>query len=167
MFSFPLIEGNKNEQLKNVYSITVTESLAKTLFGTEDPVGKMIRIDSVDNFTVTGVLKNLPPNTRFDFEYLLPWSYYDKPGHGFANETESWLSNNTSTFVLLKPNTNVAAFNEKFKDITKHVTGHNDVWTQFLFPLSKWHLYADFENGKLAAVLKLSGFLALLLYLFY
>lgn len=148
MFSFPLNEGNKSEQLKNVYSISITETLAKKLFGTEDAVGKIIRIDSVDNFTVTGVLKNLPPNTRFDFEYLLPWSYYDKLGHGFANETESWLSNNTSTFVLLKPHTNFTAFDEKIKDITKRYTGRNDVWTQFLFPLSKWHLYAEFENGK-------------------
>jgi ABC-type antimicrobial peptide transport system permease subunit len=148
MFSFPLIEGNKNEQLKNVYSISITESLAKKLFGTEDAVGKIIRIDSVDNFTVTGVLKDLPPNTRFDFEYLLPWSYYDKLGHGFANETESWLSNNTSTFVLLKPHTNVATFEAKIKDITKRYTGHNDVWTQFLFPLNQWHLYSEFENGK-------------------
>jgi len=148
MFSFPLIEGNKNEQLKNVYSIAITEKLAKKLFNNENAIGKIIKIDSIDNFTVTGILKDLPSNTRFSFEYLLPWSYYDKLGHGFANETESWLSNNTSTFILLKPNTNIAVFNEKIKDMTKHYTGRNDVWTHFLFPLSEWHLYADFENGK-------------------
>jgi putative ABC transport system permease protein len=148
MFSFPLIEGNKYEQLRNVYSITITDELAKKLFGNENAIGKIIRIDSVDNFTVTGVLKDLPSNTRFNFEYLLPWSYYDKLGHGYANETEAWLSNNTSTFVLLKPNTNVTAFNEKIKDITKRYTGRSDVWTQFLFPLKQWHLYAEFENGK-------------------
>jgi putative ABC transport system permease protein len=148
MFSFPLTEGNTNEQLKNEYSITLTEKFAKKLFGTADAIGKIIRIDSIDHFTVTGVLKDLPPNTRFDFEYLLPWVYYDKLGHGWANETESWLSNNTFTYVLLKPYTNVAAFNEKIKDITKRYTGRSDVWTHFLFPLSKWHLYAAFENGK-------------------
>ena len=64
MFSFPLSEGNKNEQLNNVYSITITENLAKKLFGNEDAIGKIIRIDSVDNFTVTGILKDLPSNTR-------------------------------------------------------------------------------------------------------
>jgi len=37
-------------------------------------MGKVLRIDSVDHFTVTGVLKDLPNNTRFDFEYLLPWT---------------------------------------------------------------------------------------------
>jgi putative ABC transport system permease protein len=148
MFSFPLIEGNKNDQLKNVYSITITEKLAKKLFGREDAIGKVIKIDSVDYFTVTGILKDLPPNTRFDFEYLLPWAYHDKLGTGWANEMESWLSNNTYTYLLLKPNTNVAAFGEKIKDVTKRHTGRNDIWTHFLFPLSQWHLYAEFENGK-------------------
>jgi len=144
MFTFPVISGNKNDQLKNIYSITITQKLANKLFGNEDVIGKVIRIDSVDNFTVTGVLKDLPSNTRFGFEYLLSWDYLKKIGWN----NESWLSNNISTFVLLKPNTNVAVFNEKIRDITKRNTGHNDVWTQFLFPLNQWHLYADFENGK-------------------
>ena len=148
MFSFPLIEGDKNEQLKNVYSITITEKLAKKLFGNEDAIGKIIKIDSDDNFTVTGVLKDLPSNTRFGFEYLLPWSYYDKLGHGWANETESWLSNNTSTYVLLKSKTNVAAFNDKIKSISRQHTGRSDIWTHFLFPLNQWHLYSKFKDGK-------------------
>ena len=144
MFTFPLIDGNKNDQLKNVYSITITQKLAQKLFGNEDAMGKIIRIDSVDNFTVTGILKNLPSNTRFDFEYLLPWDYLKKID--WNNDT--WLSNNTPTYVLLKPKTDIAAFNAKIKDITKRETGRNDVWTQFLFPLSQWHLYSDFKNGK-------------------
>jgi putative ABC transport system permease protein len=144
MFSYPLIEGNKNDQLKNVYSITITEKLAKKLFVNEDAMGKIIKIDSVDNFTITGVLKDVPFNTRFKFEYLLPWDYLKKIGWN----NDSWLSNNISTFVLLKPNTNVAVFNDKIRDITKRNTGRNDIWTHFLFPLNQWHLYTDFENGK-------------------
>jgi putative ABC transport system permease protein len=151
MFSFPLVEGNKNEQLKNGYSISITEKLAKKLFGNgpngyRDAIGKNIKIDSVDNFTVTGILKDLPSNTRFKFEYLVSWDYLKKLGQGYSNE--DWLSNNTPTYVLLKPNTDVAAFNAKIKDITRRNSGRNDVWTHFLFPLNQWHLYSDFENGK-------------------
>jgi ABC-type antimicrobial peptide transport system permease subunit len=146
MFSFPLAEGNKNEQLKNVYSISITEKLAKKIFGAEDAIGKNIKIDSVDNFTVTGVLKDLPSDTRFKFEYLVSWDYLKKLGQGYSNE--DWLSNNTPTYVLLKPHTDVAAFNAKIKDITRRNSGRNDVWTHFLFPLNQWHLYSDFENGK-------------------
>jgi putative ABC transport system permease protein len=148
MFSFPLIEGNAVSQLRNSHSIIITLDLAKKLFGNEDPVGKIIKTENIDNFTVTGVLKNPPINSRFQFDYLLPWSFRETQNDGYANETERWLSNNTSTFVLLKPNTNVAALNKKISDITKRYTGINDVWTHFLFPLKQWHLYADFENGK-------------------
>lgn len=144
MFSFPLLEGSNNDQLQNIYSIVITEKLAKKLFGNEDALNKTIKIDSSDYFTVKGILKNLPPNTRFEFEYLLPWAYTKKIGLN----NDDWLTNNITTFVLLKPNTNVSGFNAKIRDITKRYTGRNDVWTHFLFPLSKWHLYADFENGK-------------------
>ena len=144
MFSFPLLQGNKDQQLNNVYSITITQKLAKKIFGDEDAIGKIIKIDSVDNFTVTGVLKDLPSNTCFDFEYLLPWDYYRKIGWN----NDSWINNSTPTYVLLKPNANAAAFNEKIKNVTRVNAGRNDLWTQFIFPLSQWHLYADFENGK-------------------
>ena len=60
--------------------LPLQKQLAKKLFGNEDALGKIIRIDSVDNFTVTGILKDLPSNTEFDFEYLLPWDYLKKIG---------------------------------------------------------------------------------------
>lgn len=148
MFSFPLAEGNVTGQFRNSNSIIITQDLAKRFFGDEDPLGKIIKTENTDNFIVTGVLKNPPINTRFQFDYLLPWSFRDKQNDGYANETERWLSNNTSTFVLLKPNTDVTALNKKISDITRRYTGRNDVWTHFLYPLSKWHLYSEFENGK-------------------
>lgn len=144
MFTFPLASGNKNEQLKNVYSIAITQKLANKLFGSEDAIGKIIRIDSVDNFTVTGVLKDLPSNTEFDFEYLLSWDYLKKIGWN----NESWMSNNTFTFVQLKPNVNPDNFSDKIKNVTRIQTARNDIWTHFIYPLSKWHLYSVFENGK-------------------
>jgi ABC-type antimicrobial peptide transport system permease subunit len=146
VFSFPLVKGAENKQLDNLHSIVITEKLAKKLFGEEDALNKTIQIDVADNFIVTGILKDLPPNTDFSFEYLLPWDYLKKRGEGYNNE--SWLSNNTPTYVLLKSNTNVAAFEAKIKDISRRYAGRNDVWTHFLFPLSQWHLYSEFENGK-------------------
>lgn len=76
-FSFPLLSGNTNA-LKDNSHIVLTEKLAIKLFGNENPMGKTVKIDSTDNFTVAGVLKDLPNNTKFSFEYLLPWSYLKK-----------------------------------------------------------------------------------------
>ena len=78
VFSFPLLEGNSTKALDGNYNLVITEKLAKKLFGNEEAMGKVVRIDSVDNFKVTGVLKDLPNNTAFNFEYLLPWAYMKK-----------------------------------------------------------------------------------------
>ncbi|MEI3800434.1 MULTISPECIES: ABC transporter permease [unclassified Chitinophaga] len=144
MFDFPLAEGAPGGQLKDVHSIVVTEKLAKKLFGNGEALNKTLRLNTEDVVTITGVLKDLPSNTRFNFEYLLPWSLLKQKGWN----NDSWLSNNTSTFVLLKPHVSVTAFNNKFSDFTRRHSGKMDVWTHFLHPLSQWHLYSSFENGK-------------------
>ena len=52
MFSFPLIKGDVHSALADIYSITITASFAKRLFGNEEPIGKIVKIDNLDNFTV-------------------------------------------------------------------------------------------------------------------
>jgi putative ABC transport system permease protein len=151
MFSFPLLEGNAVSTLSKNYDIVLTEGFAKNLFGNEDPVGKIVRIDSADNFTVTGVLKTLPANTQFDFEYLLPWSYLVKLGW---EDEKSWSNNFSNTYVLLKPGVSQPAFDAKLKNITiNHTKGSGneskaEVFTQ---PLSRLYLYSRSENGQLVS----------------
>src|ERR1051326_4849069 len=71
VFTFPLLRGDPKSALNNGSSIVLTETLAKKLFADQDPMGKVIKIDNKDNFSVTGILKDLPNNTRFKFEYLI------------------------------------------------------------------------------------------------
>jgi|HubBroStandDraft_1064217.scaffolds.fasta_scaffold30023_1 putative ABC transport system permease protein len=143
VFSFPQAAGDQSQPLGSLSSIVVTERLARKLFGTTDVIGKTLRIDSTDNLTITAVLKDLPSNTEFNFEYLLPWSYLKKLGWN----NDDWVSNNTYTFLLLKPHSDPAAFNEKIRDFTRVNTGRNDLWVHFVYPLSQWRLYSSFENG--------------------
>ena len=143
MFSFPLLSGNEKTALNNVYSIVVTEKLARKLFGDEDAMGKVVRLDNKDNFTVTGVMKDLPNNTMFDFEYLLPWSYMQVTNQNDSN----WGNNSTQNYVLLKQSTSIASFNAKIKNvIINHLNGREHI-ELFLYPLSQLHLYSKFENG--------------------
>ncbi|HEX4850713.1 MAG TPA: ABC transporter permease, partial [Puia sp.] len=147
MFSFPLLEGNSKNCLKNNYSIVITQQLAKKLFGIEEPLGKIIKIDSSDHFTVTGVLKDLPINTTFDFEYLIPWTYMTKLGW----DDQEWEKNTANTYVLLKPGTSHAAFDSKLKDVIKnHADKTHAVKTEeFSQPLRRLYLYSKSENGQL------------------
>jgi len=146
MFSFPLLEGNANVALNGINNIVLTKQLAIKLFGNEDAMGKIVRIDSVDNFTVTGVLKDLPNNTVFKFEYLLPWAYSTKKGL----DDDSWGNNVTYTDILLKPGVSQAAFDAKIKNITiDHSSGGEKFTAQvFTQPFGDTWLYGKSENGK-------------------
>jgi ABC-type antimicrobial peptide transport system permease subunit len=105
----------------------------------------MVRVDSNAIFTVTAVLKDLPPNTSFEFDYLLPWSFMTKLGW----DDQWWGNNSVSTFVLLKPGTTPDAFNAKVKDIT--ISHSKETEKVFAYPVSRLHLYGKSENGQLVA----------------
>jgi len=145
MFSFPLIKGNPETALNDMHSIVLTEKLAIALFGKEDAMGKLIKLENKDNFIVTGVMKDLPNNTRFDFEYLLPWSYLQ-----YRNEDDSsWGNNSTKTYVMLKKNATLASVAPKIK-VLKHKydeEAKKDNWEMFFYPIERWRLYSSFTNG--------------------
>jgi ABC-type antimicrobial peptide transport system permease subunit len=143
VFSFPLRKGNPNTVLKDMYSIVLTEKTAKSFFGDEDPMGKQVRINDKDNFTVTGILKDLPNNTRFKFSYLLPWAYLRQQGEDDAN----WGNNSTRNYVLLKPNASLASIAPKLKTLKRKYDNNELTNEMFLYPISRWRLYSSFTNG--------------------
>ena len=145
IFSFPMIEGNASTALRDKYSVVLTEKIAKSLFGNSSGLGKIIRIGDKDNFTVTGILKDLPSNTDFDFDYLLPYSYLTYgPGQDLG-----WHDNSILTTVLLKPHANIAAAQAKIKELRyKYDEGSRaQKWELFLYPIDRWHLYSNFTDG--------------------
>jgi ABC-type antimicrobial peptide transport system permease subunit len=146
MFSFPLIKGNVNSALNTVHDMVITEKLSKKLFGNENAMGKTIKIDSNAYFTVTGVLKDLPNNTQFNFEYLMPWSYLKKIG----GDDQGWGNNSIQTWALLKPGVTEAEANHSIVNITRSHSNIKDI-DVFLHPSSKWRLYSEFDQkGKVS-----------------
>ena len=145
MFSFPMLKGNPFTALNDKYSIVLTEKTAKSLFGGEDAMGKIIKLENEYNFTVTGILKDLPNNSRFDFEYLIPWSYLK-----YADGTDlGWSDNSTPTYVMLKPNATYAAAAPKVKVLKQQYSDEAKTmkWELFLYPLDRWRLHSSFTNG--------------------
>ncbi|SEJ84328.1 duplicated orphan permease [Dyadobacter sp. SG02] len=159
MFDFPLLQGNAQTALNSVSSIVVTQKMAIKMFGTEDVLGKVISIDK-DNFTITGVMQNLPPNTEFRFEYILPIEYLKKIG----SADDGWAFNTVRTYVQLKPGTNPETFAGKIRDITIRHSNKTEEHEVFLHPITQWHLYSNFENGKVVggriAIVRLFGVIA-------
>ncbi len=143
MFDFPFINGNPNTALNDPSSIVLTDKLAIKLFGNTNAVGRVIKIDNKDNYTVSAVIKEFPKNSRFDgYEFVLPWAYMHKTN----NDDSSWGNNSTINYILLKQNVDVASFNKKIDNYTiKHE--QNGTTHVFLYPLGKMHLYGEFKNG--------------------
>lgn len=75
MFQYPLITGDASTVLDEPTSIVITGSLGKALFNDEGPLGKIIRVDNEHDLTVTGILKDIPSNSSFQFDCLLPYSF--------------------------------------------------------------------------------------------
>jgi len=141
MFTFPLLKGNPKTALNEVHDIVITEKLSKKLFGDADPMGKTIKIDSNAYFTVTGLMKDLPNNTRFQFQFLMPWEYMKK----IKQDDDYWGNNSIQTYVMLRNGVTEAQANTAIEHVTKSHSDTKDI-DQFLHPINKWRLYSKFDE---------------------
>jgi putative ABC transport system permease protein len=144
MFSFPLVQGSPVTALDDANDIVLTEKLAKKIFGSEDPMGKTITTPTGNNFRVTGVCKDLPDNTRFKFEYLLSWKYFDVKGRSAG----TWENGNSSTFVELDPKVHIDAFNKKIAGTEARNSSLLSGQQVFLYPMTESYFRGRFTNGK-------------------
>jgi putative ABC transport system permease protein len=152
MFSFPILYGDKNP-LHDPYSIVLTDETARVLFNTTNVVGKIVKLDNAHDLRVTAIVKKQPKNSSLAFDCLLPWKLQESIYPNIKNYVDNWGNFSWRTFVQLNPNASAGSVNAKIKDV---VLNHfsDDKITQAskseieLFPMSKWTLYTDFENGK-------------------
>jgi putative ABC transport system permease protein len=146
LFGLPFLEGDPATALDKPHSIVLTQALSKKLFGDQDPLGQTISLDSNVLFTVTGVMKPLPPNTRFNCEYIVPWSYMKEIGW----ENHEWMNNNCVTYVRLRQGITKKTMDSLLAGVT---TAHDPTVKNrlFLHPAWRWALYSNFVNGESTA----------------
>lgn len=143
MFTLPFVQGNAHTAFAQRYSLVITEKTAKKFFGTtEGAMGKTVRMDNKQNYTITGVLKDIPSNSSLHFEFVGPFQViFDQ-----SPWMQRWDNNTLDTYVELKPGANVAAINKiLYNYIQQKVPGSNV--RPFLWSMSRWHLYDQFDNG--------------------
>jgi putative ABC transport system permease protein len=143
-FQFPLIAGQPDQVLMQPNAIVITESLAYELFGDSTPIGKTVILHNEMPVQVSGIMKDLPENTSFRFRFLVPWAVFRTMG----GDDEFWGNNSTTTYVLLKPGTNIDAFNKKLATLRKQYDSQSPNMETFLYPFSREYLFARFEDGK-------------------
>ncbi len=137
IFSFPVIRGEAD--LRDKYSALITEKIAQKYFKDANAIGEvlpiqnfnpMLRKHEIQNYTVTGILKNIPKNSTLQFDMLLSFE------QSRVTEDKYVMAN---TYMLLPPNVNPNSLEQQFPKWTKIWWGEKNENQLKLQPLAQMH----------------------------
>ncbi|MEN0055931.1 MAG: ABC transporter permease [Mucilaginibacter sp.] len=148
ILNFPLIKGDKKSALARPGEALLTEKMARKYFGNDDAMGKVIRLDNKVNFTVTGILKDIPPNTDRRQEIYVSYGNMDEYTNKGREENWGGVYSGSEAFTRLKPTTTMAQANNAMAEIVKRHYKDRDlkVWNFKLQPLNDMHFNADLDG---------------------
>lgn len=110
LFTFPLLQGNPSNILKDPGNVVLTESTAKKYFGsTQAAMGKMIMLDKDLTLKVAGIAKDVPSNSHLQFDMIVPIENYKDIGI-----MKTWINNGMYTYIELAPQTTKAQLEKQF-----------------------------------------------------
>jgi putative ABC transport system permease protein len=140
MFSFPFLEGDPQTALSNPNSIVLREALSAKYFGNEDPIGKVLNVNNEYDFTVTGIIKDVPENSSLQFDFLIPFVRIEDFEKAWA-VLDNWTLSGFATFVQLEKTASAEALENKIAYyLKKHVSESEDVI--YLQSFKDIHLYS-------------------------
>lgn len=144
VFTFPFIDGDPAKALKGPNDIVLTEKMALNLFGDSKAEGKIVRVDNKEDYMVAGVIRDMPENSNFDFEWLLPMERCVQE-HSWLKE---WGNNAPRTYVLMDPQADINKVNAKVKGIIQRNLKESKT-VAFLYPYKDTYLEGSFRKGQL------------------
>lgn len=148
MFEFPMITGDRSTVLDDPSSIVISESLAKIMFKDENPIGQFLKVDDQSVLKVTGIFKDTPANSSFDFDYLIPWKHREAIQQWVVNNKTNWGNYSFQVYVELSDVNAQAEVEAGVRNMIEE-NGQEDMPRKlFLHPMPRWRLHSNFENGK-------------------
>jgi ABC-type antimicrobial peptide transport system permease subunit len=155
MFTWKMIHGNRSG-LKDPQSIMISGSTAHALFGTGDPMGKMVKLNNEKEVTISGVFEDFPKNSAlYGLQFARPWEAYLLANPWVRGQ--GWQNHFFQIYVQIQPTTSFEKVDANIKDLELNATRNLDYmqdWLKFkaevhVNPMSKWHLYSDYKEGVL------------------
>jgi len=145
VFDFKLLQGNVNKPFPNDESIIITQAAAKRFFGNADPMGKVIQMDNKDNYTVAGIVQDMPENSSIKFDMLFSINVNDKKnydGKGYWKSMDSdWGNYYYDVYLLLQPGLSGKLVADKMTLIhNKNQAGSTGI-SYLAYPITQMHLY--------------------------
>jgi putative ABC transport system permease protein len=155
IFSFQLIRGDRSKALTRPLTMVIARSVAETNYGTEDPIGKVVKYDSYD-LEITGIFEDVPLNSHLQFDAVVSFVSLQNftsrwnQGEDMLNNFSSW---NYSTYVLTTPNVDIADLEQRssvafFEQYAKGRTRPADAMNHWLQPLNDIHFTKDIKGDS-------------------
>lgn len=158
IFSIPLLQGDPATALSKPHTVVITRETAQKYFGDEDPVGKMIKVNTdTSYFTITGIIDKVPANAHFEFDLLASFLTHRRANDDF------WLSNSFYTYILIKEGTSVEELEGKIPALLEKYIGPQllevlgitleefaaagNSYGLYLQPLADIHLNPEIQHG--------------------
>ncbi len=145
------IKQGSIDALKDPSSMLLNESLAKTLFGSaENALHKMVKIDNKSQLKIGGIYEDLPHNTTFnEVSCLFSWTFYEAEQSWIKEARTQWNNNSFQLFVMIRPEGNFETISRRIRWVKFNVDKQDPTKPEvFLHPMSRWHLYSEFKDGK-------------------
>jgi putative ABC transport system permease protein len=134
MFDIKLVKGDVNQSLNGPVNLLITEEMARKYFGNEDPIGKFLKTTGY-TFTVSGVIKSLPPNSHLHFDFLGKYRLPD-------SQKDKWnVHSYCFSYIELSQGSNGKLVSDKIRDVVKSNVKGSDYYPEiFLQNFKDIHL---------------------------
>lgn len=151
LFTLQMIRGSRTA-LNDPSSLIISETLAKTYFGDQDPLGKVMILNKEMTVHVAGVYKDIPEHSELkDTHFLAPWELLYNQPNGIKTMQDPWRPNSFELYVAIADNHSFEQVSANIKDAKlKKVSVElaKKKPALFVHPMSEWHLYSRFRNGQ-------------------
>lgn len=153
VFTIPLLQGNPQNALTEPHTVVLSESMAGKYFGDENPIGRVIHGDDLYEFTVTGIMRDMPGNSHFHFDFLASFAtlapntiYYSDPD----DIQKSGASHDLYTYLLLREGHTREEMESRFRPFLDRYLG--ELYASiginanpYLQPLTEIYLHSDLD----------------------
>jgi putative ABC transport system permease protein len=147
MFQLQFVQGNAATAFYQLHSLVITQEMAERFFGPDsyrdNLLGKSLKVDNKEDYIITGVIKDLPKNVSFKFDWLAPFKIFEDQNKWL----QSWGNNGLITYVETEPKANIDEINKKLYDYVE-TKQHGATAKMSIYPMNRWRMYDNFDNGK-------------------
>ncbi len=150
VFTFPFLIGDPKDAFGDPYVMVLSQNAAERIFGSEDPVGKILALDKKEDFRIVGVMQDIPHNSSHRFDIWIPLEIATKWYR--PNYLSTWYNMAFRTYLEMAPGIDVEAFNEKIFNRIRQAHPET-ILEPLIYPFSRLYLDYRMDNIRIFSII--------------